>query len=73
MAKQSNSFSNFDLKSLFANAKLPGLDFEMLIAAQKKISKLSLAPIRSSPKAIKQSPSVRLQLPKARSKMLSLR
>ncbi|MDA0340322.1 MAG: phasin family protein [Proteobacteria bacterium] len=36
MAKQSNPFNNFDFQSFFANAKLPGLDFETLIAAQKK-------------------------------------
>ena len=36
MAKQSNASSNFDFQSLFANAKLPGFDFEAFIAARKK-------------------------------------
>ena len=72
MAKQSNASSNFDFQSLFANAKLPGFDFEALIAAQNKISTLSLAAIRSSPKAIKRLPSVKLKSPRAQSRMLSL-
>jgi len=36
MGKQVNPFSNFDFQSLFAIAKLPGLDFEAVVASQRK-------------------------------------
>lgn len=36
MADQSNPFKMFDFQSMFNNAKIPGLDVEALLAAQKK-------------------------------------
>jgi phasin family protein len=36
MKKQTSPFISWDFKSLFANAELPKLNFEALIAAQKK-------------------------------------
>ena len=36
MADQSNPFKMFDFQSMFNNAKIPGLDVEAILAAQKK-------------------------------------
>jgi phasin family protein len=36
MADQSNPFKMFDFQSMFNNAKIPGLDMDMILAAQKK-------------------------------------
>jgi phasin family protein len=36
MADQTNPFKMFDFQSMFSNAKIPGLDVDALLAAQKK-------------------------------------
>jgi phasin family protein len=36
MADQANPFKMFDFQSMFNNAKIPGLDVEAIMAAQKK-------------------------------------
>lgn len=36
MADQTNPFKMFDFQSMFNNAKIPGLDVEAILAAQKK-------------------------------------